>query len=78
MDFEESVSSSPKNNILNTPPIIGYHGNPFHLINNFKINGAPALEDLYKGKKLTGQYKRTLSRLVEMRSREYLSKPHLG
>ena len=48
MDFEESVSSSPKYNILNTPPIIGYHGNPFHLINNFKINGAPALEDLYK------------------------------
>ena len=37
-----------------------------------------ALEDLYKGKKLTGPYKRTLSRLVEMRSREYLSKPHLG
>ena len=37
-----------------------------------------ALEDLYKGKKLTEPYKRTLSRLVEMRSREYLSKPHLG
>ena len=36
------------------------------------------LEDLYMGKKLTGPYKRTLSRLVEMRSREYLSKPHLS
>ncbi len=37
-----------------------------------------ALEDLYKGKKLIKPYKRTLSRLLEMRSREYLSKPHLG
>jgi cell division protein ZapE len=45
---------------------------------NLILSLEAALEDLYKGKKLTEPYKRTLSRLLEMRSREYLSKPHLG
>jgi Predicted ATPase len=36
------------------------------------------IESLYQGRKLIGPYRRTLSRLEEMRSREYLSKPHLG
>ena len=45
---------------------------------NLILSLETVLEDLYKGKKLIEPYKRTLSRLVEMRSREYLSKPHLG
>jgi len=45
---------------------------------NLILSLESGLEDLYKGQRLTGPYKRTLSRLVEMRSREYLSKPHLG
>ena len=45
---------------------------------NLILSSEVALEDLYKGKKLIKPYQRTLSRLVEMRSREYLSKPHLG
>ena len=45
---------------------------------NLILSLETSLEDLYNGKKLAGPYKRTLSRLVEMRSREYLSKPHLG
>ena len=45
---------------------------------NLILSLEAALEDLYKGEKLIEPYKRTLSRLVEMRSREYLSKPHLG
>jgi len=34
------------------------------------------LKDLYQGDKLKDDFKRTLSRLEEMRSRDYLSKPH--
>jgi cell division protein ZapE len=35
------------------------------------------LNDIYKGNRLVEPFKRTLSRLEEMRSREYLSRPHL-
>ena len=45
---------------------------------NLILSLEEALEDLYRGQKLIEPYKRTLSRLAEMRSREYLSKPHLG
>tara|TARA_B100000287_G_scaffold271572_1_gene255690 strand:- start:9218 stop:10240 length:1023 start_codon:yes stop_codon:yes gene_type:complete len=68
IDFEETVSYSPKNKIINTPPIIGYHGNPFHLINNFKINGAPALEDLYKTHKFNFHI---LSNNIKMIKKEF-------
>lgn len=36
---------------------------------------APAVE-LYDGKRLRGDFARTLSRLIEMQSREYLAEPH--
>ena len=36
------------------------------------------LSHLYTGDKLTGIYKRTASRLEEMRSKEFLSRPHLN
>lgn len=48
MDFEKSVDSNPKNSISNNPVVIGYHGNPQHLMDRFSLNGAPALELLYK------------------------------
>jgi cell division protein ZapE len=35
------------------------------------------LDGLYAGERLIEPFKRTISRLEEMRSREYLSKPHL-
>ena len=35
------------------------------------------LDSLYAGDRLIEPFKRTISRLEEMRSREYLSKPHL-
>ena len=35
------------------------------------------LDQLYAGERLHEPFKRTVSRLEEMRSREYLSKPHL-
>ena len=45
---------------------------------DFEDNLEETIENLYQGKRLIEPYKRTLSRLEEMRSREYLSKPHLG
>ena len=53
---------------------MGHRNKENHEVKRMNVS----LEDLYKGKKLIEPYKRTLSRLVEMRSREYLSKPHLG
>ena len=44
-----------------------------NLILSLEVN----LKDLYKGNRLLEPFKRTLSRLEEMRSREYLSRPHL-
>ena len=34
-------------------------------------------EQLYQGKKLAFQFERTVSRLIEMQSHEYLERPHL-
>jgi cell division protein ZapE len=34
------------------------------------------IERLYTGKRLTGPFERTVSRLVEMQSKDYLSRPH--
>ena len=34
-------------------------------------------EKLYQGKKLAFQFERTVSRLLEMQSHEYLERPHL-
>ena len=45
---------------------------------NLILSLEATIENLYQGKRLIEPYKRTLSRLEEMRSREYLSKPHLG
>ncbi len=41
------------------------------------ITAAVGLEQLYSGKQLAFEYKRTLSRLQEMQSREYLAREHL-
>ena len=38
---------------------------------------APAV-DLYDGRRLRGAFARTISRLIEMQSREYLAEPHRG
>ncbi|MGC3400251.1 AFG1/ZapE family ATPase, partial [Pseudomonas aeruginosa] len=34
------------------------------------------LEDLYSGVRLEFEFQRTLSRLLEMQSHEYLTRPH--
>lgn len=44
---------------------------------NLIVSSAHSPENLYIGKKLAEPFKRTASRLIEMRSREYLSQPHL-
>ena len=41
------------------------------------ISSEVALEDLYKGSSLEFEFKRTMSRLQEMQSHEYLAKEHL-
>ncbi len=45
---------------------------------NLILAGAVPLEQLYTGEKLAFEFKRTLSRLVEMQSQEYLARPHLS
>jgi len=35
------------------------------------------VDKLYQGKKLAFQFERTISRLLEMQSHEYLERPHL-
>ncbi|WP_444997524.1 cell division protein ZapE [Aliikangiella sp. IMCC44359] len=42
------------------------------------ITAEVELEQLYQGKQLTFEFKRTLSRLQEMQSKEYLAKEHLA
>jgi cell division protein ZapE len=44
---------------------------------NLILAGAVPLEQLYVGEKLQFEFRRTLSRLKEMQSAEYLAKPHL-
>jgi cell division protein ZapE len=41
------------------------------------VTAAAAIDELYQGAKLRFEYQRTVSRLKEMQSREYLEKPHL-
>ena len=41
------------------------------------VSAAAPVNDLYQGKKLQFEYKRTLSRLQEMQSHEYLARRHL-
>ena len=42
------------------------------------VSAAAAVEDLYCGNKLEFEFERTLSRLIEMQSTEYLAAPHLA
>jgi len=35
------------------------------------------MQELYSGTKLRFEFERTVSRLIEMQSQEYLAKPHL-
>jgi cell division protein ZapE len=41
------------------------------------IGAEAAMEELYLGTKLKFEFQRTVSRLIEMQSQEYLAKPHL-
>jgi cell division protein ZapE len=45
---------------------------------NLIISSEALPKDLYSGGKMEDPFRRTISRLEEMRSREYLSKPHLA
>jgi cell division protein ZapE len=45
---------------------------------NLILAGAVPLEQLYVGDKLAFEFRRTLSRLKEMQSQEYLARPHLA
>jgi cell division protein ZapE len=40
------------------------------------ISAQQPLENLYQGNKLTFEFERTKSRLIEMQSLEFLSRPH--
>ncbi len=40
------------------------------------ISAEVSVHDLYKGKKLSFEFQRTVSRLLEMRSHDYLARPH--
>ena len=42
------------------------------------ISAAVAAEHLYTGKRLMSEFERTVSRLIEMQSEEYLALPHLA
>lgn len=42
------------------------------------VSAAESLETLYSGKKLEFEFRRTISRLQEMQSVEYLARPHLS
>ena len=41
------------------------------------LSAEVGMSDLYVGKKLAFEFQRTLSRLQEMQSTEYLARPHL-
>lgn len=40
------------------------------------ISAEASVQDLYKGKRLSFEFQRTMSRLLEMRSHDYLARPH--
>ncbi len=40
------------------------------------ISAEASVHDLYKGKRLSFEFQRTVSRLLEMRSHDYLARPH--
>lgn len=40
------------------------------------VSAAAPAEELYRGKRLAEPFQRTVSRLIEMQSREYLARPH--
>lgn len=42
------------------------------------LSAAAAAKDLYSGKRLQFEFDRTISRLIEMQSKEYLALPHLA
>ena len=44
---------------------------------NLILSIETGLSELYAGERLSEPFKRTISRLEEMRSREYLSRPHI-
>ena len=43
---------------------------------NLLVSAAAAPDGLYRGKRLAGAFRRTISRLTEMQSHEYLARPH--
>ena len=45
---------------------------------NLILSSEALTKDLYSGQKMKEPFKRTISRLEEMRSRDYLSKPHMA
>ena len=42
------------------------------------VSAATAVDSMYSGERLTSEFDRTVSRLVEMRSTDYLASPHLA
>lgn len=42
------------------------------------LSAAAEPEDLYRGERLAGSFRRTVSRLIEMRTETYLHRPHLS
>ncbi|HUP92604.1 MAG TPA: cell division protein ZapE [Solimonas sp.] len=71
------------------PQLDSFHEDParrfINLVDEFYDRGvklivaaAVPMAQLYTGEKLTFEFKRTLSRLTEMQSEEYLSRPHLA
>ena len=42
-----------------------------------RMSGSASLENVYEGKKLVFEFERTLSRLREMQSHDYLAREHL-
>ena len=42
------------------------------------ITADAGIDDLYQGQRLQFEYQRTISRLTEMQSHDYLAREHLG
>jgi cell division protein ZapE len=45
---------------------------------NLILSAAAPPDELYRGRRLAFEFERTVSRLIEMQSREYLAAPHLA